>query len=179
MNVRVCAPRFLSIGRGVLLDVPNVLSRLGAIKNPLIVTDKFMSKSGVSSKLQALLAEAGLQSAVFDSILPDPTDVMVLTGIDVLESGEHDAVIGLGGGSPIDAAKAIAVMATGSRDIQDYRPPVQSDNPGLPTTRLPWVTIQRVPTGGCQGRCLPRFLTLPTRKSSASIRFSTIRCCLL
>ena len=137
MNVRVCAPRFLSIGRGVLLDVPKILSRLGAIKNPLIVTDKFMSHSGVSSKLQALLAEAGLQSAVFDSILPDPTDVMVLAGIDVLESGEHDAVVGLGGGSPIDAAKAIAVMATGSRNIQDYRPPVQSDNPGLPMLAIP------------------------------------------
>jgi len=82
-----------------------------------------MVEIGVVARLQKLLAQGGLTSAVYDAVRPDPTDEMVLMGIDILESGCHDAVIGLGGGSPIDAGKAIAVMARNSRDLQDYRPP--------------------------------------------------------
>ena len=137
MNVRVCAPRFLSVGGGTLGSIADLLDRMGSIKNPLIVTDKFMSDSGLAAKVQALLAQAGLTSAVYNAVLPDPTDTIVLAGIDMLERGGHDAVIGLGGGSPIDAAKAIAVMSRGSRDIQDYRPPMQSDTPGLPMLAIP------------------------------------------
>ena len=137
MNVLVCAPRFMSVGGGALGGISDILKRMGPIKNPLIVTDKFMSDSGMAARVQALLAEAGMTSGVFDAVLPDPTDTIVLAGIELLESGAHDAVIGLGGGSPIDAAKAIAVMSRGSRNIQDYRPPMQSDTPGLPMLAIP------------------------------------------
>lgn len=137
MTVRVCTPRFMSVGSGALNGVAGLLSRIGSIQNPLIVTDKFMSESGMASRVQNLLKQAGMRSALFDTVLPDPTDTIVLAGITMLEQGRHDAVIGLGGGSPIDAAKAIAVMASGSRDIQDYRPPQQSDTPGLPMLAIP------------------------------------------
>ena len=137
MTVRVCTPRFLNIGRGALDGIADLLERMGDIRNPLIVTDKFMVEFGVAAKIQDLLSQTGLSSGVFDAVLPDPTDTVVLAGIEVLERGGHDAVIGLGGGSPIDASKAIAVMATGSRNIQDYRPPKQSDTPGLPVLAIP------------------------------------------
>lgn len=137
MNVRVCAPRFISVGGDALSGIAEILSRVGAIRNPLIVTDTFMVESGVAARVQDLLGAAGLSSSVFDAVLPDPTDTIVLAGIEALESGAHDAVIGLGGGSPIDAAKAIAVMCRGSRDIQDYRPPKQSDTLGLPILAIP------------------------------------------
>jgi len=137
MNVRVCAPRFLSVGADALNGISDVLGRMGAIRNPMIVTDRFMAESGMAERVQSLLKKAGLTSSVFDAVLPDPTDTIILAGIEKLESGGHDAVIGLGGGSPIDAAKAIAVMARGSRDIQDYRPPLQSDTPGLPMLAIP------------------------------------------
>ena len=137
MTVRVCAPRFMSIGSGALNGIADLLSRMGDIKNPLIVTDNFMAEFGLAARVQGLLHNAGLSSAVFDAVLPDPTDTVVLAGISVLQKGGHDAVIGLGGGSPIDAGKAIAVMAAGSRDIQDYRPPQQSDASGLPMLAIP------------------------------------------
>ena len=121
-TVCVCVPRHLMIGKGSITSVVEVLGKIGAIKNPLIVTDKVMVEIGVVARLQKLLAQGGLTSAVYDAVRPDPTDEMVLMGIDILESGCHDAVIGLGGGSPIDAGKAIAVMARNSRDLQDYRP---------------------------------------------------------
>lgn len=137
MDVRVCTPRFLSVGGDALSGIVDILERIGSIKNPLIVTDKFMSDSGMAARVQALLSDAGMNSGVFNAVLPDPTDTIVLAGIKMLESGAHDAVIGLGGGSPIDAAKAIAVMSRGSRDIQDYRPPTQSDTRGLPMLAIP------------------------------------------
>lgn len=136
-SVRICAPRFLNVGKGALGEVALMLERMGGVRNPLIVTDAFMVSSGMAGRVQALLTSAGLKSAVFDKVLPDPTDTIVLAGIEMLEQGGHDAVIGLGGGSPIDAGKAIAVMAAGSRDIQDYRPPKQSDTPGLPMLAIP------------------------------------------
>ncbi|MGC1428480.1 MAG: iron-containing alcohol dehydrogenase, partial [Albidovulum sp.] len=136
-SVRICAPRFLNIGKGALGEIALMLERMGRVQNPLIVTDAFMVKSGVAGRVQDLLKSAGLRSAVYDAVLPDPTDTVVLAGIEMLEQGGHDAVIGLGGGSPIDAGKAIAVMAAGSRDIQDYRPPKQSDTPGLPMLAIP------------------------------------------
>ncbi len=137
MTVRVCTPRYLNIGRGALGGIAEILDRMGGVKNPLIVTDRFMVDFGIAGQVQTLLHKAGLASGVFDAVLPDPTDTVVLAGVDALEAGGHDAVIGLGGGSPIDASKAIAVMAKGSRNIQDYRPPKQSDTPGLPVLAIP------------------------------------------
>ncbi|MDI3337705.1 iron-containing alcohol dehydrogenase [Defluviimonas aestuarii] len=127
----------MTVGKGALDGIPVILTRMGGVRNPLIVTDAFMVSSGVAGRVQELLISVGLTSAVFDKVLPDPTDTIVLAGIEMLEAGGHDAVIGLGGGSPIDAAKAIAVMAAGSRDIQDYRPPKQSDEAGLPMLAIP------------------------------------------
>lgn len=127
----------MTVGGDALNGIADILGRIGSIRNPLIVTDKFMADSGMAARVQDLLNNAGLTSSVFDAVLPDPTDTIVMAGIEMLESGGHDAVIGLGGGSPIDAAKAIAVMSKGSRDIQDYRPPVQSDTPGLPMLAIP------------------------------------------
>ena len=57
------------------------------------------------------LTKAGLKSDVFDDTVPDPTDTVVLKGIEFLEKCKNDAVIGFGGGSPMDTAKAIAAMA--------------------------------------------------------------------
>ena len=136
-TVCVCVPRHLMIGKGSITSVVEVLGKIGAIKNPLIVTDKVMVEIGVVARLQKLLAQGGLTSAVYDAVRPDPTDEMVLMGIDILESGCHDAVIGLGGGSPIDAGKAIAVMARNSRDLQDYRPPSIFNGLGIPMLAIP------------------------------------------
>ena len=136
-NVCVCAPRHLGIGKGALDSVSDMLAKIGQISNPLIVTDKIMTQVGAVDRLQGLLAAGGTPSEVFDEVLPDPTDEVVLSGIAALESGGHDAVIGLGGGSPLDAGKAIAVMARNSRDIQDYRPPNLFNGRGLPMLAIP------------------------------------------
>jgi alcohol dehydrogenase class IV len=131
-NVRVCIPRYLQIGKGSLNELPEIIKILGSIKSLLIVTDKQMVAFGYVKKLQEVLSKAGLKSDVFDDTVPDPTDTVVLKGIEFLEKCKNDAVIGFGGGSPMDTAKAIAAMANYSKNIQDYKPPSMFDKKGLP-----------------------------------------------
>ena len=130
-------PRYLQIGKGSLSQLPEILKIIGSVKSPLIVTDKQMVKFGYVKKLQEILLNAGLESNVFDDTIPDPTDTVVLNGIEILKKNKNDAVIGFGGGSPIDTAKAIAVLSQYSKNIQDYKPPSTFDKKGLPIIAIP------------------------------------------
>ena len=136
-NVRICVPRYMQIGKGSLDQLPVIIKTLEPIKSFLIVTDKQMVEFGYVKKLQGILNKAGLKSNVFDDTVPDPTDTVVLNGINHLEKFKNEAVIGFGGGSPIDTAKAIAAMAKHSKNIQDYKPPSTFDKQGLPIIAIP------------------------------------------
>ena len=136
-NVRICVPRYMQIGKGSLNQLPEIIKTLEPIKSFLIVTDKQMVEFGYVKRLQDILSKAGLKSNIFDETVPDPTDKVVLNGIDFLEKFENEAVIGFGGGSPIDTAKAIAAMAKHSKNIQDYKPPSTFDKQGLPIIAIP------------------------------------------
>ena len=136
-NVRVCVPRYMQIGKGSINQLPEILNIVGSVKSPLIVTDKQMVKFGYVKKLQEILLKSGFKSSVFDDTIPDPTDKVVLNGIDILKKNKNDAVIGFGGGSPIDTAKAIAVLSQYSKNIQDYKPPSTFDKKGLPIIAIP------------------------------------------
>ena len=136
-NVRICVPRYMQIGKGSLNQLPEIIKTLDPIKSFLIVTDKQMVEFGYVKKLQDILSKARLKSNVFDDTVPDPTDKVVLNGINHLEKFKSEAVIGFGGGSPIDTAKAIAVMAKYSKNVQDYKPPSTFDKQGLPIIAIP------------------------------------------
>ena len=84
-NVRVCVPRYMQIGKGSINQLPEILNIIGSAKSPLIVTDKQMVKFGYVKKLQELLLKSGIKSNVFDDTIPDPTDTVVLNGIDILK----------------------------------------------------------------------------------------------
>ena len=136
-TVRICVPRFLQIGKGSLDRVPDILARIGNASRPLIVTDRVMVNHGMADRVRDRLAGRKIQCGIFDGVIPDPTDEIVHAGIAALEAGGHDCVIGLGGGSPLDTAKAIAVMARHRRDLLHYRPPREFDTPGLPMIAIP------------------------------------------
>ena len=136
-NVRICVPRYMQIGKGSLNQLPEIIKTLNSVKSFLIVTDKQMVEFGYVKKLQDILTKAGLKSNVFDDTVPDPTDKVVLNGINHLEKFKSEAVIGFGGGSPIDTAKAIAAMAKYSKNVQDYKPPSTFDKQGLPIIAIP------------------------------------------
>ena len=127
-------PRTIRIGGGVLDELPDVLAAAG-LSRPLIVTDAWMDSSGVLGRVEALLDGAGLAFRSFTGVVPDPTVTSIDAGCDFLATGTHDCVIGLGGGSPIDSAKMIAVR--GGRAIPELKAPHQEDAPGLPIIAIP------------------------------------------
>ena len=127
----------MQIGKNSLNQLPEILSIIGSVKSLLIVTDKQMVKFGYVKKLQDILLKSGFKSNIFDDTIPDPTDTVVLSGIEILKKNKNDGVIGFGGGSPIDTAKAIAVLSQYSKNIQDYKPPSTFDKKGLPIIAIP------------------------------------------
>jgi alcohol dehydrogenase class IV len=88
--------------------------------NVLIVTDQGIVYAGLLDAVLAPLKEAGIKTAVFDQVEPNPTDQTALDGAAQAKASGAQALIALGGGSPIDAAKAIAVMATNDGPFVDY-----------------------------------------------------------
>jgi alcohol dehydrogenase class IV len=85
-----------------------------------IVTDKGIVNAGILDRVTQSLVDANIEIAVFDQIEPNPTDAAIMAGAQRLKGDSADVVIGLGGGSPLDAAKGIAVMATNEGQVTDY-----------------------------------------------------------
>ncbi|RZZ85131.1 iron-containing alcohol dehydrogenase [Pseudoxanthomonas winnipegensis] len=136
MSAQVILPRVMHVGAGASQKAGEVLAQLGC-SSPLIVTDRMMVELGYVQGVQAALAAAGIVSEVFDQTVPEPTDASIVAGVERVRRGSYDAIIALGGGSPIDSAKAIAILGKHGGVIRDYRFPRQVDAPGLPIIAIP------------------------------------------
>ena len=135
MIAKIAVPRILRIGSGALAETREVLQTLG-LHSPLIVTDPYLRKRGLARMLSEHLNPLG-QSRIFSDTVSDPTVKAVEAGVDFLMNGDHDCVIGLGGGSSIDTAKAIAVLAVHGGKMRDYKAPHDQSEPGLPIVAIP------------------------------------------
>jgi alcohol dehydrogenase class IV len=111
--------------------------RQAGLSRPLIVTDRFFAGNGALARVEALLQAAGIASRAFTDAVPDPTSSSVDAVVAFLKAGEHDCVIGFGGGSPIDTAKAAAVLAVRGGAMRDLKAPHQEDTPALPIVAIP------------------------------------------
>jgi alcohol dehydrogenase class IV len=136
MSAQIILPRILQIGKGASLEQPKVLHTLGC-KYPLIVTDKMMVKLGYAQALQYALAEAGIESQVFDDTVPEPTVASIQAGVVMARANSFDCLIALGGGSPIDSAKAIAILARHGGVMRDYKFPRIVNESGIPIVAIP------------------------------------------
>ena len=129
-------PRVLQIGAGASSEVGPILKSLG-LNNPLIVTDKVMVLLGYIESLQKSLVESEINADVFDDTVPEPTVASIQAGVKQVRNGNYDCVIALGGGSPIDSAKAIAILGKYGGEMRDYKFPRIVDEPGLPLIAIP------------------------------------------
>lgn len=129
-------PRAIRIGGGVLDELPAALGQFG-LTRPLIVTDGWIATSGVLQRVLDILARAGIAARTFADAVPDPTVSCVEAACAFLREGAHDCVIGLGGGSPIDTAKIVAVKGLRDVAVRDLKAPHQEDAPGLPIVAIP------------------------------------------
>ena len=136
MAANIVLPRQMRVGAGASQELAAVLQQLG-VNHPFIVTDQDMVKFGYLEKVTRVLDEAGIQYAVFADTVPDPTVASVNQGVDALKQRDHDGVVALGGGSPMDSAKAIAHLALHGGRMRDYKAPVMSDTQGLPLVAIP------------------------------------------
>lgn len=108
------------------------------ITRPLIVTTAGAVKRGQIDSLKEALENQGIGSAVFSDVTPDPVFSMVTQGVDMQQRSQCDAVIAFGGGSPMDAAKAIAVAATnGDKSIVKLMGVRKGKNQPLPLYAVP------------------------------------------
>lgn len=124
-------PSFNLMGQGCLATaVAEVGSR--GFKRALIVTDKVLSGIGIAHRIADLLMDHGVESAIFDGAQPNPTVANVELGLAMLRATDCDCVISLGGGSPHDCAKGIALCATNGGAIRDYEGVDRSAKPQLP-----------------------------------------------
>ena len=89
------------------------------LKRAFIVTDSFMASSGKVGYVTAKLEAAGVEYRIFDQVRADPDVGTVSRGVEVIGDFKPDAVIAFGGGSPIDAAKAIVFFAAKACDMRD------------------------------------------------------------
>ena len=132
----IALPRIMRVGGGTSQEIGAVLQGLG-LQRPLIVTDQFLLSHGQVDRLKTALESSGITAAVFADTVPDPTAASVEAGLAALRAGDFDCVLGFGGGSPIDSAKAIAVLGRHGGAMHDYKAPHQMDRPGLPIIAVP------------------------------------------
>ena len=122
MAAEILLPSILKIGGGAIADAAETLKRLGA-RRPLIVTDDFLVRTGVAGSLREQMEKAGIACSVFAETVPDPTTEAVAAGVRAFAEGRYDALVSLGGGSPIDTAKAIGMLAANGGEARDYKVP--------------------------------------------------------
>ncbi|WP_406609071.1 L-threonine dehydrogenase [Agarivorans sp. JK6] len=124
-------PAINLMGAGCLSEAVVNIEASG-FKSALIVTDEVLNKIGIVGKVETMLAEAGVSAVVYDQTKPNPTITNVNEGLALLKQANCDCVISLGGGSPHDCAKGIALLAANGGEIKDYEGVDQSEKPQLP-----------------------------------------------
>ena len=129
--VELYAPRRTLIGRDGITKIPHFLQRLSS-KCVLVVTDKGLIMVGTAGKVTAVLDNANIQYVVYDGVEPNPTTRIVYDALHFYQEHQCDAIIAIGGGSPIDVAKAVSILSANGGKIQDYNGYNKSKKRGTP-----------------------------------------------
>lgn len=136
MSAHIAFPRYSRIGAGAVNELPALIESLG-LRRPLLVTDAYLTSTGAADRVIQLLRGAGLDAAVFDGTVPDPTTESLERGVEAVLAHDADCVIGFGGGSPMDSAKALAVLASQGGPMRKFKAPNSYSGPALPIIAIP------------------------------------------
>jgi alcohol dehydrogenase class IV len=112
-------PAQLNFGEGILGKLPQTLQSMGKTR-ALIVTDRNLVKTGIPARVEELARHGGLTSLLYDAVQENPTEENVHEGRDLILSEHCDVVIAVGGGSPIDASKAMSMLSVQGGLITEY-----------------------------------------------------------
>lgn len=164
---RIQSPKIIRIGAGVAKEIADVLKQLGLSK-PLIVTDKNLVELGHTELILHTLKDHNISWGIFDGVIEDPTDQCVETGLEIFNNESFDCIIGLGGGSPMDTAKAISFMKVNKGHVRDYKAPNQIDLCGPP--------VILIPTTGGTGSELTRWCVITDTENTEKYNLSGLAC---
>lgn len=129
-------PTKIRFGPGSIEEVGQQALALG-VSCPLVVTDMTMVSVGVSEAVRCSLRAKGVRFTLYDGVSGEPTVSMVEEAVRVAQEGECDGVIGLGGGSCLDAAKAAAMMLTNDGTLHAYLTGKPIGEPPVPIIAIP------------------------------------------
>ncbi len=118
MGFQFIMPGKIVYGEGALQNAKPLLNDFG--KKALIVTDRFMVRLGNVKLVTNILDELNIEYAVYDNINSEPTNLLIDKGVEIYKQEICDFLIAIGGGSPIDAMKAIGAVITNGGSINDY-----------------------------------------------------------
>lgn len=167
INFSFFLPVNVVFGCGKLKEVGNLTKPYG--KKALIVTGKSSAKkSGIYDKVNESLKKVGIDTVLFDKVTPNPLTTTAIEGAKFANENGCDVVVGIGGGSIMDCAKAIAFLSVNKGDINDYIfNKIQSDK------ALPLVLIPTTCGTGSEGNGFA-VLTNPENGDKKSLRCNAI-----
>ena len=123
-------------GNGAFEQLAEQIGTLGGSK-PLVVLDKNLSAAGLKEKVSDYFKKAGMTIAIFDKVEGEPPLELADEGAKMATAKKCDIVVGIGGGSTMDVAKAVAVIAANKGAAKDYLGLNSVPGPGLPTIMVP------------------------------------------
>lgn len=124
-------PSHSLIGAGAIHNIPHYIRRIHGQK-ALVVSDRGLVKTGAVGKILSVLDSAHADYVLFADVEPNPTVSIVNAACEAAAKNSCDYIIGIGGGSPLDVAKAVGILMTNGGDIRDYEGVNQSPKRSLP-----------------------------------------------
>jgi alcohol dehydrogenase len=128
--------RRIIMGAGAVNQIADEVKRLKGTK-VMIVTDPGLVQSGIITRVEGWLSQAGLEVARFSGVEPDPRYEIVAEAAEAVRQAKADLVLGIGGGSPLDIAKVAAILVTNPDPVTSYFGIDLVPQPGVPTILMP------------------------------------------
>ena len=132
----IILPTYLNFGAGSVKNITNILEKMKCY-NPLIITDATLVKLKITKSLEDSLTSKQIRYTIYKDTIPEPTAASIIEGVELIKKNNFDCIIAFGGGSPIDSAKAMSVLAKYGGKINDYKFPKIVSQKGLPIIAIP------------------------------------------
>jgi alcohol dehydrogenase class IV len=168
MPALITTPRLVSVGGGAVGELPGILQSLG-LARPLIVTDPYIRGCGILDRATALLGREQIRFSVFSDTVADPTTAVVEEGVRRLGDGDFDCLVAVGGGSSIDTAKAMSVLAANGGRMADWKVPAVIPRAGPP--------VVAIPTTAGTGSEVTRFTVITDTETDEKMLIAGLGCC--